>query len=56
MTDEKLIAELSRTDISSDRRLSALKDVKKKIDSGEIKRDREGKAFVRGFERKERKQ
>ena len=42
MTDEKLIAELSRTDISSDRRLSALKDVKKKIDSGEIKRDREG--------------
>ncbi len=42
MTDERIIAELSRTDISAAERLSALKEVKKKIDSGEIKREREG--------------
>ena len=42
MDDEKLIAELSRTDISASDRLNALKEVKKKIDSGEIIREREG--------------
>ncbi len=42
MTDEKLIFELSRTDITAEERLSALKEVKKKIDSGEIKKEREG--------------
>ena len=45
MTDEKIIAELSRTDISSDERLSALKEVKKRIDSGAIRNEREG-SFV----------
>ena len=42
MKDEALIATLSKTDISAEERLSALRTVKKKIDSGEIKREREG--------------
>ena len=44
MTDEKLIRELSRTDVTATERLSALREVKRKIESGDIKRERDKEA------------
>ncbi len=43
MTDERIIADLSRTDITADERLQALRKVKERIDAGKIERDREGR-------------